>query len=226
MKDMENLSQVSDDIDVSVNKLIDGMAKKELMALLEKRGWNTMNAGFIATAAKTKINQYDWVNGDDTQVMGTQELLDSREVTLTLLRGLPGSGKTSFAEKISDYVISADDYFMVDGQYQFDSSKLGEAHADCLQRTRHAIEDCDLGSVIVVENTFSQHWEMAPYLYMTGFPHINIVNTVIDLFDSGLNDNQLFERNTHGVPLKMIKDMRKRWEYDWKSGKMTPSWEE
>tara|TARA_Y100000310_G_scaffold93161_1_gene90722 strand:+ start:172 stop:936 length:765 start_codon:yes stop_codon:yes gene_type:complete len=155
-----------------------------------------------------------------------QESYNSNTVTLVLLRGLPGSGKNTLGDNLSNVVISADDYFMVDGKYQFDGSKLGAAHADCLERTKAALRDAPDGGVVVVANTFSQHWEMAPYLYMAdnGLPDFMpdlILNTVVDLFDSGLTDEELEERNSHGVPLQGIQRMRSRWEHDWKKGRMT-----
>jgi len=150
---------------------------------------------------------------------------NSFTVTLVLLRGLPGSGKNTLGDNLSNVVISADDYFMVDGEYQFDGSKLGAAHGDCLERTKAALRDAPDGGVVVVANTFSQHWEMAPYLYMgdCGAPDFmpDIINTVVDLFDSGLTNEELVERNTHGVPLQGIQRMRSRWEHDWKKGPIT-----
>ena len=43
---------------------------------------------------------------------------------LFLLRGLPGSGKTTLAKSLGGMHIEADNYFMVDGEYKFDASKL------------------------------------------------------------------------------------------------------
>jgi len=51
---------------------------------------------------------------------------------LFLVRGLPGSGKTSFASAIwNDYAVCEADKFFYDkeGNYNFDGSKLKEAHA-------------------------------------------------------------------------------------------------
>jgi len=55
---------------------------------------------------------------------------------LFLVRGLPGSGKTSFASAIwNDYAVCEADKFFYDkeGNYNFDGSKLKEAHAWCKQ---------------------------------------------------------------------------------------------
>ena len=153
--------------------------------------------------------------------MQMQESYNSNTVNLILVRGLPGSGKNTLGNKLSDKVLSADDFYMVDGEYQFDPSKLGAAHADCLERCKAALRDAPDGGTVVVANTFSQHWEMAPYLYMAdcGLPDFMpelILNTILDLFDSGLTDEELAKRNTHGVPVHGIQNMRQRWHHDWK----------
>lgn len=43
------------------------------------------------------------------------------------MRGLPGSGKSTTAKKLAGsegVVYSTDDFFMVKGKYQYDSSKI------------------------------------------------------------------------------------------------------
>ena len=42
--------------------------------------------------------------------------------SLILVRGIPGSGKSTFAKEISYGFpfLSADDFFMIEGKYQFD----------------------------------------------------------------------------------------------------------
>ena len=50
---------------------------------------------------------------------------------LILLRGLPGSGKSTFAKSLGGIHIEADQYFMQDGEYKFDASQLKHAHNYC-----------------------------------------------------------------------------------------------
>lgn len=87
-----------------------------------------------------------------------------------LIRGVPGSGKTTLAfflldsmAGLSKVMCSADDFMLseLDGQYQFDPSKLGECHRMCKDIVSTS---ASLGvDVIMVHNTFAQNWEMKPY---------------------------------------------------------------
>jgi len=55
---------------------------------------------------------------------------------LILLRGLPGSGKSTLAKSLDGIHIEADQFFMIDGEYRFDASKLKDAHNYCFTRTK------------------------------------------------------------------------------------------
>jgi predicted kinase len=133
--------------------------------------------------------------------------------TLFVFRGLPGSGKTTLARQLDLDVFEADQFFMEGGIYRFDPSKLPQAHAECQRQTLECLE---AGKSCVVSNTFTQRWEMQPYIEMAEQTDTRL--SVISLFDGGCTDEQLAERNTHGVPLQAIQAMRNRWEHDWKNG--------
>ena len=142
---------------------------------------------------------------------------------LILVRGLPGSGKSSFAGNFeSAEVFAADDFFYRrgEGKYAFDPTLLGEAHAYCQRATRSALY---AGSVVVVTNTFSQRWELEPYFKIAAEVDTRVV--VVDLFDAGLDDEALAERGLHGVTASGIATMRARWEHDWKNGDPRAPWE-
>lgn len=80
---------------------------------------------------------------------------------LFLLRGLPWSGKSTFSKLLGGVHIEADQYFMENGEYKFDSSKIKLAHNYCQSQTS-AWMDSNVDR-IVVSNTFTQEWEMKPY---------------------------------------------------------------
>lgn len=148
--------------------------------------------------------------------------MNPEQLTLILIRGLPGAGKTSLAWKIrSGAMIAADDFFMKGDVYEFDHTRLKEAHAWCLKTTEFFLSRFQLKQAhgvrspkpytVVVHNTFTQRWEMEPYFRLAEEAGAQLV--VISLFDGGLDDEQLTARTTHGVPQKTIAKMRSRYEH-------------
>jgi predicted kinase len=140
---------------------------------------------------------------------------------LIIIRGLPGSGKTNLAKHISPHNVAADDFFMKDGVYKYESSKIKEAHSWCLEQTRQIFQKAKRDwtvvfrkeASVVVHNTFTKRWEIQPYIDLAEELDIDIV--IISLFDGGCTDEQLFERNLHSVPITVIERMRIQFEHDW-----------
>ena len=146
---------------------------------------------------------------------------------LFLIRGLPGSGKSTLASTLAEwdgeklFMYAADDYFYSDGVYNFNPSKLPAAHAQCQERCDNAMKNG--ASRIAIHNTFVCRWEMQVYLTLADTYGYRV--TVVSVFDGGLDDKELFVRNTHGVPLNAITRMRANYEHDWKLGNPLPPWE-
>lgn len=121
---------------------------------------------------------------------------------LVLIRGLPGSGKSTTA--IRDYPrhrhVEADQYFLnAEGDYIYNPNNLKDAHAWCQRLTQRGLE---CGDSVTVSNTFTQTWEMEPYLCMA--EALNVPVRIIEC--DGIWDN------VHGVPPEVIEKMRARWE--------------
>lgn len=133
--------------------------------------------------------------------------------TLTIIRGLPASGKTTLARAMKEknpslILCAADDFFISEaGEYRFDPKKIVDAHKDCQKRTEDALI---AGLDVAVHNTFTQKWEVEPYIQIAYRTRTEI--KLINLFDGGKSDFELFARNTHAVPLNVIAIMRARWE--------------
>ncbi len=82
---------------------------------------------------------------------------------LVLIRGLPGTGKTTQAlSYVNDGYkhFEADQFFMVDGRYCFDAKRLSEAHASCLKQAKEALET---GELVCVSNVFATVEDIKPY---------------------------------------------------------------
>jgi predicted kinase len=118
---------------------------------------------------------------------------------VVILRGVPGVGKSTFAAKYPYYhVVSADNFFLQDGFYRFDPSKLGQAHQQCLRDyTGHVVSRHS----VLVDNTNITATEIAPYVSLAEAFGLGV--KIINLHSS-LSPADLARRNVHGVPENVI----------------------
>jgi predicted kinase len=87
------------------------------------------------------------------------------EKVLYIVRGCPGSGKSTFAKTLGGQHYEADMFFINEnGEYNFDFIKIKDAHQWCqgMVKTDMILEY----PKVVVSNTFTQEWEMEPYFEM------------------------------------------------------------
>lgn len=129
---------------------------------------------------------------------------------LILVRGLPGSGKSTRACNIQaemarvhgkTYTHLETDFFFVDKKhgYVFHREQLREAHEWCVLT---AIRLLNSHQRVIVSNTFSQMWEMAPYIDHVKYLGYNF-HVIQCTGDYG---------SIHAVPKTAIDNMRERWE--------------
>lgn len=121
---------------------------------------------------------------------------------LFLLRGLPGSGKSTLAKSLNEVYFEADQYFMVDGEYKFDATKLKTSHEWCQLRTERSMENEWVR--IVVSNTFTQEWEMEPYYKLAEKYGYVVFSLIVENRHGGTN--------VHNVPTEVLDKMEKRFE--------------
>lgn len=133
------------------------------------------------------------------------------EKTLTLLRGLPGSGKSTFANLITnEFSICEADKFFTDkeGNYNFDATKLSQAHNWCREQVEIRMKDNQMNEQfyphIVVSNTFTKEWEMSEYFELAKKYGYKVFTIVVENRHGGVNQ--------HGVPADKLEQMKNRFE--------------
>ena len=122
---------------------------------------------------------------------------------LFLLRGLPGSGKSTLAKTLGGNHYEADMYFMTpSGKYEFNPASLRRAHEWCQDLVLMDMVKSE--QRIVVSNTFTQEWEMKPYLDMAQARGYRVHTLIVENRHGGINE--------HGVPADKLEQMRNRFE--------------
>ena len=127
--------------------------------------------------------------------LGDTKAINSR---LHLFRGLPGTGKSTRAGQMAaeyhGHHFEADQFFGI--PYAFDPEKLKQAHAWCLEQTKKAL---NAGKLVTVSNTFSQLWEIQPYIELHQ--------------DATIYHCAEYFGSIHNVPEHSVKRMTDRWEH-------------
>ena len=138
-------------------------------------------------------------NPDEWDLMSKHGNIRPYQGKLTIIRGLPGSGKSTLAKTL----FSSCDHFEADmyhidtetGKYNFNPDKIKDSHEWCQNSVKSSLL---LGKNVVVTNTFTQLWEIKPYIEM-GYDF-----TIIEALG---NFN-----NIHNVPQDALDRMKERWE--------------
>jgi predicted kinase len=135
------------------------------------------------------------------------------EKVLYIVRGIPGSGKSTFAKRLvgEDFLVCEADKYFIDketGEYNFDSTKIKEAHKFCQDTVESYMKDSlandQFYREIAVSNTFTQEWEMRPYFELAKNYGYKVFSVVVENRHGGTNQ--------HEVPEEVLTKMRERFE--------------
>jgi predicted kinase len=122
---------------------------------------------------------------------------------LFLLRGLPGSGKSTIAKSFEDARHFEADMYHVgeDGVYRWKPENVKDAHEWCRRNVEHAMS---FGKNVVVSNTFTQEWEMEAYYKLAEQYGYRVHSMIVENRHGGVN--------THEVPADKLEQMKERFE--------------
>jgi len=122
---------------------------------------------------------------------------------LLIIRGVPGSGKSTIAQ---DYVAQGYAHFEADmyhinvhNKYDWKPENVKKSHAWCFDQTAKALA---AGDNVVVSNTFARKWEYESYIKLA-----KANGAEVEIITATGNYS-----NIHNVPDHTIARMRRRWE--------------
>ena len=128
-------------------------------------------------------------------------MIKSDKITLYAIRGLPGSGKTSFAKSLNLNFYEADQYFEKFNNNKFDHKLLKKAHRYCYDLVKKELLN---RNSVIVSNTMTTDDEVLEYQNLANELDIKFISIILENRHDGIS--------THNVPKASIEKMKKRFD--------------
>ena len=128
-------------------------------------------------------------------------MIKSDEITLYAIRGLPGSGKTSFAKSLDLNFYEADQYFEKFNNGKFDHQLLKKAHQYCYDLVKKELK---IGQSAIVSNTMTSKEELKEYEDLAKELNVKFVSLILENRHNG--------NSIHNVPKSSIEQMKNRFD--------------
>ncbi len=126
--------------------------------------------------------------------------------SLILLRGLPGSGKSSLANVLCEDgkypIFSIDDFFTntETSVYKFEFDKNHLAYKQCEEETKNQLsKNCEK---VFVANTFTIGWEIEPYFKMARKYKYKLFVVTVENYHSNKNIHHIQQEQIEKMALK------------------------
>ncbi len=126
-----------------------------------------------------------------------------------IMRGISGSGKSTRAKELAGnigVIHSTDDYFYVDGKYQFDPSQLTKYHEQNFAAFCGSLKN---GAPIVICDNTNAKWRHYEW-YIRAAKEAGYVVQIILM--PHIDPEVAAERTIHNTPLHAIQRMLAEWE--------------
>ena len=125
----------------------------------------------------------------------------TNEIILYAFRGLPGSGKTSFAKSLNLKFFEADQYFEKFNNNKYDFKLLKKAHQYCYQSVKEELKN---GKSVIVSNTMTSQKEVKEYEDLAKKLNVKFVSVILENRHNG--------KSIHDVPISSIQRMKERFD--------------